>query len=554
MGDELASEADTLLHSEKEFHDAAKRNDTARMEELIKRGVDIKAKNNTDRTALHWAAGAGNVDAVRLLLDHDVPVDDEDSVGRRISLACSANVFCAGGVLRTGCWVLSGWHKAPRYSGSCGLPAKKFGMNALLLSAWFGHLRVLHILVNAGAKINCVNKNGRSLLHCAAQRGHIRVMEFIMEDLEDVHVDKTDKMDKTAFHLAAEYGQLEVVEFLIHQGCSHNAKDEEKNTALHLAAKNGHLSVLQKIVGIGVDLDEKNLEGLTALHLAAEGGHSDCVKLLLEVGADVNAQTQKEMNCLHYAALHGYVEIARILLDAGAHRDAVNHQNASATHIAVLQNFPAMVKLFIDAECDLDIPDNRQQTSLHIAAEHGRQDIAEMILIAGVNLKLTDKQGKTSLDVAARGNHINVADMIIKADRFYKWEKDNLNGDSDSWVAKHLTFKQDHRVETQHIRSVMWRLATKYLKPGEWKKLAHFWKFTDAHIRAIEQQWTGTKSYREHGHRMLLIWLHGVITAGENPIKGLYEGLVGIGRRDLAESIRKKANADSASPRKCTAM
>nr|XP_047932198.1 ankyrin repeat and death domain-containing protein 1A isoform X2 [Anser cygnoides] len=515
MGDEVASEADSLLHSEKEFHDAAKRNDTARMEELIKRGVDVKAKTNTE-----------------------LPCTGQREQGTWTLCDCSWTTTCR-------------WMTKTVYEGEPPLP---FGMNALLLSAWFGHLRVLHILVNAGAKINCVNKNGRSLLHCAAQRGHVRVMEFIMEDLEDVHVDKTDKMDKTAFHLAAEYGQLEVVEFLIHQGCSHNAKDEEKNTALHLAAKNGHLSVLQKIVGIGVDLDEKNLEGLTALHLAAEGGHSDCVKLLLEVGADVNAQTQKKMTCLHYAALHGYVEIARILLDAGAHIDAVNHQNASATHIAVLQNFPAVVKLFIGAECDLDIPDNRQQTSLHIAAEHSRQDIAEMILIAGVNLKLTDKQGKTSLDVAARGNHINVADMIIKADRFYKWEKDNLNSDSDSWVAKHLTFKQDHRVETQHIRSVMWRLATKYLKPGEWKKLAHFWKFTDAHIRAIEQQWTGTKSYREHGHRMLLIWLHGVITAGENPIKGLYEGLVGIGRRDLAESIRKKANADSASPRKCTAM
>ncbi|XP_056203810.1 ankyrin repeat and death domain-containing protein 1A isoform X4 [Falco biarmicus] len=478
----VAPEDDSLLHSEKEFHDAAKRNDTARMEELIRRGVDIKAKNNIDRTALHWAAGAGHVDAVRLLLDHDFPVDDEDSVQRRLSL---------------------------------------FGMNALLLSAWFGHLHVLQILVSAGAKINCVNRNGRNMLHCAAQRGHIQVMEFIMEDLEDMCVDKTDKMDRTAFHLAAEYGRLEVVEFLIRLGCSHSAKDKEENTALHLAAKNGHLSVLQKIVDIGVDLDGKNLEGLTALHLAAEGGHSDCVKLLLETGADVNAQTQKKMNCLHYAALHGYEEIARILMDAGIHTDAVNHQNASATHIAVLHNFPAMVKLFIDAECDLDIPDN---------------------------------QGKTSLDVAARGNHINLVDMIIKADRFYKWEKDNLNSDSDSWVAKHLTFKQDHRLETQHIRSVMWRLATKYLRPGEWKKLAHYWKFTDAHIRAIEQQWTGTKSYREHGHRMLLIWLHGVIAAGENPIKGLYEGLVGIGRRDLAESIRKKANADSASPRKCTAM
>lgn len=81
--------------------------------------------------------------------------------------------------------------------------------------------------------------------------------------------------------------------------------------------------------------------------------------------------------------------------------------------------------------------------------------------------------------------------------------QDNLNSDSDSWVAKHLTFKQDHRVETQHIRSVMWRLATKYLKPGEWKKLAHFWKFTDAHIRAIEQQWTGIKHYPDIFHTSL---------------------------------------------------
>lgn len=47
------------------------------------------------------------MDAVRLLLDHDVPVDDEDSVRRQISLACPANVFCVGGVLGTGCWASS---------------------------------------------------------------------------------------------------------------------------------------------------------------------------------------------------------------------------------------------------------------------------------------------------------------------------------------------------------------------------------------------------------------------------------------------------------------
>lgn len=33
-----------------------------------------------DRKALHWAAGAGSEDAVRLLLEHDTELDDADSV------------------------------------------------------------------------------------------------------------------------------------------------------------------------------------------------------------------------------------------------------------------------------------------------------------------------------------------------------------------------------------------------------------------------------------------------------------------------------------------
>uniref|UniRef100_G3W6V7 Ankyrin repeat and death domain containing 1A n=1 Tax=Sarcophilus harrisii TaxID=9305 RepID=G3W6V7_SARHA len=395
-------------------------------------------------------------------------------------------------------------------------------MNALLLSAWFGHLRILQLLVNSGAKSNCEDKNGLNILHCAAQRGHVHVLEFIMEDLEDVPLDRTDKLNRTAFHLAAEHGQLDALDFLIGSGCNHSIKDKEGNTALHLAAKNGHSSVLQRIIDIGLDLEEKNAEGLTALHMATEEGHLDCVQLLLQAGSKVNAQTQKQMNCLHYAALHGFDDIAQALIDAGISTDAANQQNASPIHIAVLNNFPSIVRLLIEAEINLDVTDNRQQTPLHIAAENARQDIAEMILLEGVNLNLTDK--------------------------------DNLKTGSDSWAMKPLTFKQDHGVETQHIRSVLWHLATKYLKHNDWKKLAHHWKFTDAHIRAIEQQWAGTKSYREHGHRMLLIWLHGVIMAAENPNKGLYEGLVGIDRRDLAESIRKKANADSSSSKKCITM
>ncbi|XP_036129248.1 ankyrin repeat and death domain-containing protein 1A [Molossus molossus] len=519
MEEHLPWDTDGLLPLERQLHEAARRNDIGRMKELIRRRVNVRARNHVDRVALHWAAGAGHEQAVRLLLEHEAAVDDEDAV------------------------------RALTVSSLC------FGMNAILLSAWFGHLRILQILVNSGAKIHCENKDGLTLLHCAAQKGHVPVLAFIMEDLEDVALDHADKLGRTAFHRAAEHGQLDALDFLVGSGCDHSVKDKEGNTALHLAAGRGHLAVLQQLVDIGLDLEERNVEGLTALHAAAAGTHPDCVRLLLAAGSSVNALTQKEQSCLHYAALNGSEDVARALIRSGGCTNVADHHGASPMHLAVRHNVPALVQLLIDAGSDLDATDNRQQTPLHLAAEYAWQDIAEMLLVAGVNLHLRDKQGKTALAVAARSNHISLVDMIIKADRIYRWDKDYLSRrDPSDPSGKSLTFKQDHRQETQQLRSVLWRLASRYLRPHEWKKLAYCWEFTEAHVHAIEQQWTGTKSYQEHGHRMLLIWLHGVAMAGENPSKVLFEGLVAIGRRDLAESIRKKVNADPSTPRRCTAM
>lgn len=44
----------------------------------------------------------------------------------------------------------------------------------------------------------------------------------------------------------------------------------------------------------------------------------------------------------------------------------------------------------------------------------------------------------------------------------------------------------------------------------------------------------GKKSYKEHGNRMLLIWLHGILLAHQNPVKHIYEDLVDAGFRPLA--------------------
>ncbi|XP_074248916.1 ankyrin repeat and death domain-containing protein 1A isoform X8 [Saimiri boliviensis] len=336
-------------------------------------------------------------------------------------------------------------------------------------------------------------QDGLTLLHCAAQKGHVPVLAFIMEDLEDVDLDHVDKLGRTAFHRAAEHGQLDALDFLVGSGCDHSVKDKEGNTALHLAAGRGHVAVLQRLVDIGLDLEEQNAEGLTALHAAVEGTYLDCVQLLLRAGSSVNALTQKNLSCLHYAALSGSEDVSRALIHAGGCTNVADHQGASPMHLAVRHNFPALVRLFMNSDSDLNAMDNRQQTPLHLAAEHAWQDIAEMLLVAGVDLNLRDKQGKTALAVAARSNHISLVDMIIKADRFYRWEKDHLScKDPSDPSGKSLSFRQDHRQETQQLRSVLWQLASRFLQPHEWKKLAYSWEFTEAHVYAIEQQWTGT--------------------------------------------------------------
>lgn len=80
---------------------------------------------------------------------------------------------------------------------------------------------------------------------------------------------------------------------------------------------------------------------------------------------------------------------------------------------------------------------------------------------------------------------------------------------------------------------MLYKLSYKQLGPGEWKRLAQHWAFTEEQIRAIEHQYTGPSSYKEHGFRMMLIWAHG-LAQDVNPVKELYESLVAIDKKHVA--------------------
>lgn len=47
----------------------------------------------------------------------------------------------------------------------------------------------------------------------------------------------------------------------------------------------------------------------------------------------------------------------------------------------------------------------------------------------------------------------------------------------------------------------------------------------------------GQHSYREHGNRMMLIWLHGAELAQMSPAKELYKGLIATGNSKAAGTL-----------------
>ncbi|XP_028851603.1 ankyrin repeat and death domain-containing protein 1B isoform X2 [Denticeps clupeoides] len=488
-----------LLDVEKEYIEAAKRNDLATIKQLGK-GVNINAKNVHHRTALHYAVAHKNVEVVDLLLRRRAKLDLQD----------------------------------------------KHGVTAIHLAAWFGSLEILKLLVQAGADQSVLNNEGMNMMHCAAINNHTEIMSYIINDLQMKELDKEDQRGNRPFAAAAEHGCVAMMHMLMEE--QYNMATMEPNlsgdTPLHLAARSGQMEALQLLLDSFDVRDEVNHAGQTVLYLAAVETHEDCVQVLLSAGCDPNIPTIANTFPLHPINQRGHTQLVKLLIGNGAHINAQDQHQRSPLHLAVKNCHLPVIHTLLESECNVNLTDHMGQTPLHIAAEFGRVDVVEMILKADVALEIKDKQGKTALGVAARADAVVIVDMIIKAERYFTWRKNNHVPDGFLHNEFPLTFKLDHRMDTKEIRTTIWNLAYKSFKRNDWKKLAEHWTFTEEQVAAIEEQWTGPQSYQEHGNRMMLIWLHGATSTQRSPAKELYEGLLSIGNKKVAEKIRMEANED----------
>ncbi|QQR48861.1 ankyrin repeat domain-containing protein [bacterium] len=158
------------------LHWAAQNGDAGEIERLFETGgFKVDDRNDYGGTALHYAAGNGHVDCIRVLLKYAAFHEMQAATVNDRSLT--------------------------------------LGSTSLHWAVFSGYSDCITILLEAGAKVDTQDNNGLTPLHYAAKKGHRNFVEKLLAAGADVDA-KTNKAGNTPAMFAEQEGYKELAEYL----------------------------------------------------------------------------------------------------------------------------------------------------------------------------------------------------------------------------------------------------------------------------------------------------------------------------------------------------
>ena len=167
-------------------------------------------------------------------------------------------------------------------------------MSTLLLT----FRNIVHYLLSKGSQSNVVNENGATALyigmliqyetrwHIASQEGHLEVVKILIE--HGAEIEAIYKDGYTPLYIASQNGRLDVVEYLISQQANINMSCHHGSSPLYIATQQGQLDVVNLLLQKGANA-EATKSGFTPFYVACRNGHLEVAKTLLEHGVDIEA-------------------------------------------------------------------------------------------------------------------------------------------------------------------------------------------------------------------------------------------------------------------------
>uniref|UniRef100_A0A1X7US61 Death domain-containing protein n=1 Tax=Amphimedon queenslandica TaxID=400682 RepID=A0A1X7US61_AMPQE len=444
--DVVSKDKETLLHC------AGESGKVEMLEFWIKRGDnDVNVKNKRNKTPLFNAVSSGSIEAVDILLTNGARTDVVDKYD-------ITPLHCAS---ETGDSKII---KLLITKGKADVNAVDEDKKSPLFNAVkSGSIEAVDILLTNGARTDVVDKDGKTLLHCAGESGKGEMVEFWRGDY-DVNVkdkrkrtplfnavesgsievidilltngaktDIVDEYDDTPLHCASETGNSKIIKLLITKGKADvNVVDKNKKTPLFNAVKSGSIEAVDILLTNGARTDVVDEDGETLLHCASESGEVEMLEFWISRGDyDVNVKDKRNRTPLFNALdrFNSSVEAVDILLTNGASTDVMDADDDSTPlHCASETGNCKIIKLLITkGKADVNAVDEKNRTPLFNAVEKGSIEAVNILLANGARTDVVSKDGKTLLHCAGESGEVEMLEFWIKKGDYDVNVKDEEN-------------------------------------------------------------------------------------------------------------------------------
>ncbi|MCJ1442247.1 MAG: hypothetical protein MMC23_002740 [Stictis urceolatum] len=339
---------------------------------FTRRNVNLRAKDQYNRTGFEYATKNGNLKLARFLFVHGAGPVSESERG-----------ICLAGSVKKGAsemihFVLKEMCLDPDGCDDYGNPAlccaTSLSVNDVAPTDGSEERTIenlVNLLLSAGATPNVASKSdGDTPLHEASIRDYKAIMSALLA-----------------------------------HGAILEAKNKDGFTPLLSAAKYKTPSAFPVLLEAKLNDPSKRTEYFTgALQYAARNGIRDLALpiLKMENGGDINAKDWRGYPLLSLAIVNGHAQVARLIARFGPDQSIPDNDGNLAMHLAAKKGFDLVLRDLVRAKNRpvLDVKDKDESTPLILAAQAGHELCVKVMLDAGADKDDMNKFGETALDIA----------------------------------------------------------------------------------------------------------------------------------------------------------
>ncbi|GBN21247.1 Ankyrin-3 [Araneus ventricosus] len=412
---------------------------------LMEENAKVNIPDCGEFTALHLAAGKGNIEFIDYCIKNGCEVNSTGTTGltplhiavawnqkdaAEHLLAIGANIDVVSDEGYTAVAAAIEQNNKELFEL---LLNKKAKMSAeeereyMLTSVRNGHEDIVEYFIFRNPENVAANPvNDQYPLHVAVQFGHLNIVKKLLkeldkkEDIKKKEINLINQRFMTPLLNAVALDFCEIAYLLLSKEADPNIPTPEGFMPIHVAIMKGCTKMLEILLKFKAKVLVNVPTGNSTIELAIQFNNLEHVEILLQhPEIDVNAKDYSGCNLLHKAASNGSLEIVKHLVDKNADVNAKDSKGAKPIHYAALRGHQDIVQYFMELGLSINERGGRNWSLLHYAASRNHSGICKFLMENNLNVNVTDAQGNTALHIAAQMGQIDVLHTLLQNESHY---------------------------------------------------------------------------------------------------------------------------------------